>query len=146
MPALGILGSRILQQGGDDGGLLGALFSGVGCVCWSVFALLAIIAMWKVFVKAGQPGWAAIIPIYNIYILLKIVGRPGWWLVLWLIPIVDIVVAILVSIDLAKSFGKSAAWGVIMLFFLNIIGYFILGFGDAKYQGPSVSTAVTPTV
>lgn len=145
MPAIAILGARILQDGGDDGGLFAALFSGVGCVCWAVFYLLVVIGLWKTFVKAGQPGWAAIIPIYNIYIMLKIVGRPGWWLILFLIPFVDIVIALIVSIDLAKSFGKSTAWGVILLFFLNAIGYLLLGFGDAQYQGPAASTALTPT-
>ena len=86
------------------------------------------------------PGWAAIIPIYNIYIILKIVGRPGWWLILFFIPIVDIVILLLVSIDLAKSFGKSAAWGIILLFFLNVIGYLILGWGSDQYQGPAAIT------
>jgi hypothetical protein len=66
-------------------------------------------------------------------------------LILWFIPFVNVVIAIIVSIDFAKSFGKSAAWGVILLFFLNAIGYLLLGFGDAKYQGPATSTAVTPT-
>ena len=97
------------------------------------------------FVKAGHPGWAAIIPIYNIYIVLKIVGRPGWWLILFLIPVVNFVVGILVSIDLAKSFGKSAAWGVVLLFIFNIVGYLILGFGSDQYLGPSVTQAVTTT-
>ena len=64
-------------------------------------------AGWKVFTKAGQPGWAILIPFYNTYVLLKIVGRPGWWLVLMFIPLVNIVIAIIVAIDLAKSFGKS---------------------------------------
>lgn len=145
MPAIAILGARILQEGGDGGGLLGALFSGVGCICWAAIYILAVIGLWKTFVKAGHPGWAAIIPIYNIYIVLKIIGRPGWWLILFFIPFVDIVIAIIVCIDLAKSFGKSAAWGIILLFFFNIIGYLLLGFGDAKYQGPAATTAVTPT-
>jgi hypothetical protein len=145
MPAIAILGARILQGGGDDGGLFGALFSGVSCVCWGAIYILAVIGLWKMFVKAGHPGWAAIIPIYNIYILMKIVGRPGWWVILWFIPFVNFVIAIIVSIDLAKSFGKSAAWGIILLFIFSIIGFLILGFGDAKYQGSAASTAVTPT-
>src|SRR6266567_5944750 len=72
---------------------------------WLAAAILAIIGMWKVFEKARQPGWASLVPFYNFYILLKIVGRPGWWLVLVFIPIVGIVIAAIVAIDVAKSFG-----------------------------------------
>lgn len=144
MPAIAILGARILQGGSDDGGLFAALFSGLNCICGTAFYILVVIGLWKTFVKAGQPGWAAIIPIYNIYIMLKIIGRPGWWLILFFIPFVNIAIALIVSIDLAKSFGKTAVWGIILLFFFNAIGYLLLGFGDATYQGPSTSTAVTP--
>lgn len=102
-------------------------------------ALLAVILVgfWKVFAKAGQPGWAALIPIYNCYILLKIVGRPVWWLILLLIPLVNIVIAVILSLDLAKSFGKSTGFAIGLLL-LGFIFYPILGFGDATYQGPSV--------
>ncbi len=112
-----------------------------------VLAILvfAIVAMWKVFVKAGKPGWAAIVPIYNSYVLLEVVGRPAWWLVLMLVPYVNIVVYLLVAIDLAKSFGKSTGFGVGALWIFAPIGYAILGFGDAQYQGPSASqTPVAP--
>ena len=95
--------------------------------------IFIIAALWKVFVKAGHPGWATIVPIYNAYILLKIAGKPGWWLVLFFIPLVSIVVAILVSIDVAKAFGKGAGFGL-GLAFLGVIFYPILGFGDAEYQ------------
>jgi hypothetical protein len=139
---LSILSSPVLQQD-DTGGILALLTSGVGLFCSLIFALLLIASLWRIFTKAGQPGWAAIIPIYNIYVLLQIVGRPGWWLILYFIPVANFVVALLVSIDLAKSFGKSAAWGVILLFVFNAIGYLLLGFGDATYKGPSVTTAVT---
>ncbi len=95
---------------------------------------LIIAGFWKVFTKAGQPGWASIVPIYNAYILLKIAGKPGWWLVLFLIPIVNLVIGIIVAIDLAKAFGKGTGFGV-GLAFLGVIFYPILGFGDATYQG-----------
>ena len=104
-------------------------------------ALIAIIGLWKMFVKAGQPGWAVLIPIYNAYILLKIVGRPGWWLLLFLIPLVNIAIAIVVSIDVAKSFGQGALFGIILIFLLGGIGYLILGFGDYRYLGPAAATA-----
>ena len=67
--------------------------------------VLAILPLWVIFTKAGEEGWKAIIPIYNYYVLLKIVGRPGWWLLLYLIPLVNIVVLIIVMNDLSKSFG-----------------------------------------
>ncbi|MGH8909236.1 MAG: DUF5684 domain-containing protein [Egibacteraceae bacterium] len=97
-----------------------------------------IAAMWKVFVKAGQAGWAAIIPIYNSYIQLKIVGRPWWWLLLYLVPLVNIVIAVIVSMDLAKSFGKGVGVGIGLLL-LPFVFFPILGFGSARYMGPSAS-------
>ena len=103
-----------------------------------VIAVIVIIAWWKVFTKAGAPGWAAIIPIYNIYILLKLAGRPGWWLILMLIPFVNIIIFLIVSIDVAKSFGKGMLFGL-GLFFLSPIFYCILGFGSAEYQGPAAA-------
>jgi hypothetical protein len=110
-----------------------------------LIALLVIVAMWKVFTKAGRPGWAAIIPIYNMYVWCKIVGRPGWWVILMLIPLVNIIVGIVVCIDLAKSFGKGVGFGI-GIALLGIIFLPILGFGSAQYQGPSASSgmAVAP--
>jgi hypothetical protein len=106
-----------------------------------LIALLLIVAMWKVFTKAGQPGWASIIPIYNLYIWCKIVGRPGWWIILMFIPFVNIIVGIILCIDMAKSFGKGVGFGI-GLALLGIIFCPILGFGSAQYQGPSASPAV----
>jgi len=91
--------------------------------------------MWKIYEKAGQPGWAAIIPIYNSYILLKIVGKPGWWLLLFLIPFVNIIFAIWTYNMLSKSFGKDEGFTVGLLL-LGIVFFPILGFGAAKYLGP----------
>ena len=101
-----------------------------------LIALLIIVAMWKVFTKAGQPGWASIIPIYNLYIWCKIVGRPWWWILLMLIPFVNFIVAIILCIDLAKSFGKGVGFGI-GLALLGFIFFPILGFGSAQYQGPA---------
>lgn len=108
-------------------------------IIYLAILVLMIAALWRIFTKAGQPGWAAIIPIYNIYVLLKIVGRPWWWLILFLIPLVNLVVSIIVALDLAKSFGKSGAFGFFMLWLLSIIGYPILGFGKATYIGPATA-------
>lgn len=100
-----------------------------------VIAVAAIAGLWKTFNKANKPGWGALIPIYNVYLILKMAGRPGWWLLLYLVPIVNIVVHIVVSIDVAKAFKKSAAFGVVGLWLFSMIGFLILGFGDAKYAG-----------
>lgn len=131
------LATILLQNDDGGGGLFGALFSGLGMICWLIFMIIIIAAMWKVYAKAGKPGWAAIIPFYNIWVLLEIIGRPGWWLILFFVPFVNFIIAIIVSIDLAKSFGKSAAYGIVLLFFFNVIGYLMLGFGNAEYVGPA---------
>jgi Family of unknown function (DUF5684) len=123
-----------LQDNGvaATGGLLA--IGGTLMIACLVIMVVFLIAVWKVFVKAGQPGWAVLIPIYNGYIMLKIAGRPGWWLLLFLVPLVNLVVGILVAMDIAKAFGRSAAFGVILLFLLAGIGYLILGFGKATYH------------
>ncbi len=106
-------------------------------ILYVAILLVAIIAQWKVYTKAGQAGWKVLIPIYNIYILLKIIGRPWWWLLLLLIPIVNIVVGVLIALELAKVFGKSVVFAIFGLIIFSLIGYLILAFGDAKYVGPS---------
>lgn len=97
--------------------------------------VLMIASLWKIYEKAGKPGWAAIVPIYNIIVLLEIVGRPVIWIVGLIIPVVNIVVGIIIYMDLAKSFGKSAGYGIGILF-LPFIFLPMLAFGDATYQGP----------
>ncbi len=112
---------------------------GPGLFFWTIIvgvSILVLASVWKVYTKAGQPGWAAIVPIYNLYVLLQIVGRPGWWLLLMFIPIINIIVALIVYLDLAKSFDRSSLFGL-GLFFLGFIFYPILGFGDARYRGPA---------
>jgi hypothetical protein len=123
-----------------------AAAAGIGIVFFLVMmavAVVFIIGFWKVFVKAGQPGWAAIVPIYNAYVLTQIAGRPGWWVLLMMIPFVNIVIALLLAIDIAKSFGQTPVFGVVMLFLLSGIGYLVLGFGSARYIGPAAAMAVT---
>ena len=95
--------------------------------------VLVIAAFWTVFTKAGQPGWACIVPIYNIIVLLQIARKPLWWIILMLIPLVNIVIGILVVIEIAKNFGKSAGFGIGLLF-LPFIFYPMLAWGDARYQ------------
>ncbi|HXX42170.1 MAG TPA: DUF5684 domain-containing protein [Chthoniobacterales bacterium] len=109
-------------------------------VIWTAVMLLVIAAMWRVFSKANQPGWASIIPIYNVYVWCKIVGRPGWWVILMLIPFVNFIILIILSLDMAKSFGKGAGFGI-GLAFLGFIFLPILGFGSAQYQGAAAGKA-----
>ena len=98
------------------------------------FVVTVIVGMWKTFAKAGEPGWGVLIPIFNLYLMTRIAGRPGWWTLLMLLPLVNIVFQAIVSIGIAENFGKSAAFGI-GLFFLPVIFYPILGFGEATYQG-----------
>ena len=98
------------------------------------FAVLAIVAMCKIFEKAGKPGWAAIIPFYNIYVLFEITWGNGWKFLFLLIPIANIVFAIITMVKLAKAFGKSGGFAV-GLIFLSIIFYCILAFDNSQYLG-----------
>jgi hypothetical protein len=106
----------------------------VGGLIPLVLALLVIAGMWRVFSKAGKPGWAAIIPIYNIYVLTQIAGRPAWWLVLFLIPFVNFIAIIILEIDLCKSFGVSWLW-----ILTGPILWLVLGFGGATYRGAAAA-------
>ena len=94
---------------------------------------IIVAGMWTTFNKAGKPGWAAIIPIYNTYLLIKIGDNAWWWLILFFIPIVNILAAAKVSIDVAGKFGKGVLFGL-GLALLPFICYPILGFGGTQYQ------------
>ena len=108
---------------------------GIGSIIFMlVIAVFMIASMWKIFTKAGKPGWAAIVPIYNLVVLLEIAGKPIWWIVLFLIPVVSIIASIMVAIGLANNFGKGAGFGI-GLALLGPIFYPILAFGSAQYGG-----------
>lgn len=126
------------SSGGSGGGIIGALFGLVFFVIWMGLLVIILASLWKVYAKAGQPGWAGIVPIYNLYVLTIIIGRPWWWLLLCLIPFVNFIVIIIMMIDLAKSFGKEALFGV-GLALLGIVFFPILAFGSAQYQGPKAT-------
>lgn len=121
--------ASVLAQSSNGGG---AIFPLMGLAIF----VLVVAAFWKVFQKAGQPGWAAIVPIVNLYFLCKVAGRPGWWVILFFIPLVNVILYAIVSIDVAKSFGKGTGFGI-GLWLLGLIFYPILGFGSAEYQGPA---------
>ena len=101
------------------------------------FIVLILASIWKVFTKAGKPGWACIVPIYNVIVLLEIAGKPLWWILLMFIPLVNLVIGILVAIEIAKKFGQTAGFGV-GLALLPFIFYPILGFGEARYQPEAI--------
>lgn len=122
----------MLQEGetvGAVGGAMGLAFLVV--VCGLSLVLLA--SMWITFTKAGEPGWACLIPIYNAVVLCRMAGKPWWWILLMLIPFVNFVVAIMLFIALAKNFGKGTGFGL-GLVFLGFIFFPMLAWGDAKYQ------------
>ena len=98
-----------------------------------MLALILIAAMWKVFTKAGEPGWAALVPIWNLLILVKISGKPMWWFILLLIPFVNVIIGIILSIGLAKNFGKGVGFGL-GLAFLGPIFLPMLAWGDSRYS------------
>lgn len=93
------------------------------------------VCQWKIYAKAGKPGWTALVPIYSIIVLLEIIGKPWWWLLLLMIPIVNIVFLIKIYHQLSLSFGKDTGFTV-GLILLGIVFFPILAFGDAKYVGP----------
>lgn len=109
---------------------------GAGAIGLIILAIsvLMIVSMWRVFEKAGQPGWSSLIPFYNVYVMLKIAGKPGWWFFLLMVPLVNIVISFIVMFAFAKSFDKGAGFGIGLLFF-GIIFLPILAFGDSEYVG-----------
>ncbi len=108
--------------------------SGAGgiVIIYLAVVVLSIAGMWTSFAKAKLPGWGAIIPFYNGYLFCKLGKRPGWWLILLCIPLVNIVILAIVSFDVAKNFGKGTGFGF-GLWLLPIIFWPILGFGSAAY-------------
>ena len=113
----------------DSNGLFSAGFL---ILIWGWFILL-LVAGWQMYVKAGQKGWVAIIPLLNFFGLMKIVHRPWWWVLLFFIPFVNIVVWIIVMMDLAKAFGRGVGMTLVLIF-LTGIGYLVLAFGSSTYQ------------
>jgi hypothetical protein len=123
-----------LQNGGGGGGAVALLVFLVPLL----IAAVVIAGMWKAFSKAGEPGWAAIIPIYNIYVIVKISDNPWWWLILFFIPILNLVALFKINIDVAKEFGQGLGFGL-GLAILPIIFWPLLGFGDYQYQGATAA-------
>lgn len=112
---------------------LNALSTTYGVIGFIVY-VITVIALWKVFTKAGHAGWLAIIPIVNLFVLTKIAGFSYWVGLLYLIPIVNIVLHIIVALRVGKGFGKGAGFSIFLLWLFSFIGYLILGFGSDTYD------------
>lgn len=125
----------MLQSDSTGVNPLAAMFGMGSMLIGLLIAVLIIASVWKVFEKAGEPGWAAIIPIYNIIILLKIAGKPTWWVILWFIPFVNLIAAIITLIALCARFGKGVGFAIGMVI-LPFIFWPLLAWG-----GPSSATA-----
>ncbi|MEO0564478.1 MAG: DUF5684 domain-containing protein [Chloroflexota bacterium] len=121
----------LAQQGDGAAAAAGGAFSSLVQLALSI---LAIAGLWQVFVKMGEAGWKAIIPIYNIYVIIENVGRPAWWIILLFVPFANIVILFLLFKDLAEGFGHGIGF-TLGLFFLGFIFLPILGFGDSQWQG-----------
>ncbi len=120
-------------------GFVGGLVALVGGI-WIVFfamMILMVVSLWKIYVKAGRPGWASLIPVYNLVVLLEVVNKPTWWVILTFIPVVNVVIGIMVLYNLAKIFGKGAGF-TLGLVILPFIFYPILAFGKSAYLGSAM--------
>jgi Family of unknown function (DUF5684) len=103
----------------------------------AVIALM-IVSLWKLFTKAGKPGWASIVPIYNSIVMLEIAGKPIWWFFMLFIPVVNIVFAFLILYHFSKAYGKAEGFSIGVAL-LSIIFIPILAFSDARYKGPATA-------
>ncbi len=107
--------------------------SGLAIVLYLAFVLFVVIGMWRVFEKAGKPGWASLIPFYNVWVLCEIAGRPGWWLLLFFIPFVNFIVWIILCVDIAAAYGHGVGFAI-GLMFLTPLFFLILGYGPSTYR------------
>ena len=121
----------LAQQRSDGGGAVGSLIG-------LIVGIVAIAAMWVIFSKAGRPGWAAIIPIYNTLQMIWLVGRPWWWILLLLVPLLNLIIAVILMNDLSSSFGHGVGF-TLGLIFLAPIFMLILAFGSSEYRGPAAA-------
>jgi len=104
-------------------------------VVYLVLFIIYIVSMWKLFTKMGQPGWQGIIPLLNAYVIFKLAGKEGWWVILLIVPCINIVAAFFLAQSTAKLFGKELGW-TICLFLFPGISHIVLAFGDSQYVGP----------
>lgn len=126
---IGIHGALVPVQADDTGGMLGFIVS--------ILVLAIVIAgLWKAFEKADEPGWAAIVPLYNLWVMVRISDNDWWWFLLFLIPIVQIIALIKVSVDVSEQFGQGLLFGI-GLWLVPVVFWPLLGFGDYEYRKSS---------
>jgi hypothetical protein len=119
------------QQGGVPDG---AAALGLGMLLFNLLVVVGVlVGMWKVFVKANKPGWAALVPIYNLLVLAEVGGKPSWWAILLFVPLVNLIVFVVICMGVAKNFGKNELYGI-GLALLGFIFFPLLGFGNARYR------------
>ncbi|MFE6736387.1 DUF5684 domain-containing protein [Microbacterium sp. NPDC057650] len=111
-------------------------FGAFAMVVALIYWVASIAAYWKTFTKAGYPGWLAIIPIVNLFVLVKVAGLSAWFGLLFFVPIANIVIAIIVALRNGRAFGHGGAFSFFLLFLLNPIGYFVTGFSSDTYTKP----------
>lgn len=114
---------------------------GSGTIFWIIYTVIVVIYIislfgtWKMYKKAGYPGWGCLIPLYNRYCVYEMAMGKGWWFILEAIPLVNIAVRVFLCMRLAEAFGRGTGF-TFGLYFLEPIFMMILGFGDARYGGP----------
>lgn len=103
---------------------------------WIVFTLLVMVGLFKLFEKAGEKGWKAFVPVYNLYVWLKIIQRPWWWIILALIPGVGFLMIMIMSVQLSKAFGKTSFTNLLLAAIVPFIYLPYIGFSaDVKFKG-----------
>lgn len=126
----------------NEGALAGLMAFLAGLwILMLVLLVFYVVCMWKIFVKAGKPGWAALVPIYNVYVLMQIIGKPWWWMLAIFagaIPVIGYLITLafglIVALELGKKFGKDTAFSILALWLFSFVGYPMLAFGSAKYD------------
>ena len=121
-----------------DPNFLIGLFSSFSAIFLLIFFII-IVSNWRIFTKAGKPGWASLVPIYNLVVMLRIASMPGWMLVLFFIPLANAFVGLIMQAKIVKSFGKSTGF-VIGYFFLPLIFLPILAFDSSQYVGDGTNS------
>lgn len=114
-------------------------FQNFGTIFGLIFYVILVVALWKVFAKAGYAGWLAIIPLVNAFVLVKIAGFSAWMGLLYFIPIVNLIFYIIVALRVGKGFGQGAVFSIFLLWLFSAIGYLILGFGSSTYDKARVT-------
>jgi hypothetical protein len=128
----------------NDGDLLAMIFAFIGALLIPILIIfiLSIVAMWKIFTKCGVEGWKSIIPIYNLVVMLQIVGINPLWILATFIPLVggifSLILAIAANIRLAKGFGKSDGFAV-GLILLSFIFELILAFDSSTWDASKIN-------